>query len=556
MLERPPTIDARLREIEDAIGEILARLDALEGRALSERAPYAGRPPAAEAALPSSARGVLGFAGRTFIVLGGAFLLRALTEEGVLPSAVGAWLGLVYAVLWLGAADRSRGTSALFHGLAALVVALPLILESAARLRFSPIESAIALGAIGLLSLGVAWHRGIQVLAAIALAGVLLTAAAVGVSTSHFVSFAALVMLIGITSLWMGYACRWSWAAWPPAIAANLAVAASVARALADPPRDAPASALTLLALLVVSYLGSFALRNLFHERSIRLFEMAQTAAVLLVGIGGAVIVARQYGYGVAFIAVPSLVAGAVTYVQALSRVLPRRGRGTAFTYYLTLAFVLVLVGASLLVPGGWRPMIMAAAAVAASVGGWRLGLPVLVLHGAVAGIVAAIQSGLPGFAASAWARSPQSLPAPTFAVLLVLAALCICYAMPRPPERREEDAAVLSAARLPLAAVIVWTMGALLVVLGGPLLAGTRPNPGMLATWKTVILAAAAVGLAAIRGRPRVIELGWLVYPVLGLGLVKIFVEDFAVSDPAMLFVALVAYGAALTLASRLARN
>ena len=50
--------------------------------------------------------------------------------------------------------------------------------------------------------------------------------------------------------------------------------------------------------------------------------------------------------------------------------------------------------------------------------------------------------------------------------------------------------------------------------------------------------------------------EFGWLLYPVLAWGVVKLLIEDFRVSPPALLFVAFALYGAALIIAPRVARR
>ena len=52
---------------------------------------------------------VMTMAGRTLMVLGGAYLLRALTESGVWPSWLGVGAGFAYAALWLAATERAAG---------------------------------------------------------------------------------------------------------------------------------------------------------------------------------------------------------------------------------------------------------------------------------------------------------------------------------------------------------------------------------------------------------------------------------------------------------------
>ena len=73
--------------------------------------------PAAAAARPTSdvtLVGVLSLVGRTCLILGGAYVLRALTDAGTLPRVGGTVLGIAYAIAWLGAGlparrDRASG---------------------------------------------------------------------------------------------------------------------------------------------------------------------------------------------------------------------------------------------------------------------------------------------------------------------------------------------------------------------------------------------------------------------------------------------------------------
>jgi hypothetical protein len=55
---------------------------------------------------------------------------------------------------------------------------------------------------------------------------------------------------------------------------------------------------------------------------------------------------------------------------------------------------------------------------------------------------------------------------------------------------------------------------------------------------------------------RSRALELGWLLYPVLVAGGLKLLAEDLRYSRASTLFVALALYGGALIVAPRLART
>jgi hypothetical protein len=126
--------------IEDRLASLEARLDALERRAESpsQKKEAEGTPPvdtAAELEWTSAVVPEMAFlAGRSLLVLAGAYLLRALTAGGLWPAGVGVIAGLVYASIALLWADhdaaRGRSRSAVFHAAVACSIAFPLIWES------------------------------------------------------------------------------------------------------------------------------------------------------------------------------------------------------------------------------------------------------------------------------------------------------------------------------------------------------------------------------------------------------------------------------------------
>jgi hypothetical protein len=77
-------------------------------------------------------------------------------------------------------------------------------------------------------------------------------------------------------------------------------------------------------------------------------------------------------------------------------------------------------------------------------------------------------------------------------------------------------------------------------------------PDPGLLAAFRTGVLSAAAIGLAALGRRLPACELRWLVYPLLALAALKFLLEDLSVGRPLTLFPTFMVYGAALILAPR----
>jgi hypothetical protein len=114
--------------------------------------------------------GTVTLIGRMLMALGGAYLLRALTEEAIVPPAAGVVCGFAYALVWLALSSRAGGrlarASALFHGLTAALVAYPLAWETTARFHLvTPATGAIVLAAFTALVLLAARRCRLEALA-------------------------------------------------------------------------------------------------------------------------------------------------------------------------------------------------------------------------------------------------------------------------------------------------------------------------------------------------------------------------------------------------------
>jgi len=490
------------------------------------------------------------------MVFGGAFLLRALTESGTLSMAGGVWLGLAYALFWLALASRTRGFSGLAHGVSTVLIALPLTVEAALRFDyFSAAASATALAAVTMAVLVVASHLRSRSLAAIASAAAVVTAGALAVGFGAFVPVSMALMAVGMASLWIGYRRDWGWLAWPAAIAADLAVAALAVRTIADPPRESPVGALAVHAALIIGYLSTFVIRTLFHDRPVRTFEVVQTAAVVTIGLLGAVSIAGAHGIGAALIALPSLLVAAGLYAQTFTRMLSRFGASTEFYYTGMTALAFALVGLSLSFPFPVLPVVVAFCALVAIAVGWRWEHPMLALQGGIAAVVAAGQSGLIAFAARSWLTTAPVWPAHVLPMVFVLATVALALLIP--PVARDPHSAMLSRAeRLALSVALTAGLGSLVVASLTPVVAGAPPDAGVLATMRTTIAAGTAVLLAWLGRSPAFVEMRWLAYATLAIGAIKILAEDLPASRPATLFIALAVYGAALIAVPRIARS
>ena len=182
-------MDGNSRSTEERLADLEHAVHALELRlgVETETSDFGGQKSDWEATSVAPAAfdvvAALTLAGRTLVLLGGAYLLRALTESGVLPAAAGIALGFVYAAVWLGAAlrdaPRGRAGSAVTYGLTTTILALPLLFE--AVLRFKIIDGASAaaiLVVVALAVLAVAVRTGLQPLAWIIVCGAAVTSVA------------------------------------------------------------------------------------------------------------------------------------------------------------------------------------------------------------------------------------------------------------------------------------------------------------------------------------------------------------------------------------------
>jgi len=575
--DRTNRLEAAVEQLQLTVLSLQQRLDAIEaklagvaGAVVDSLAPG----PAQATPLAGSARSpkkdpydpitMLSHVGRLLLVLAGGFFLRAMTDAGVLAVPVGIGLAFAYAAVWLVmsylAGGRGQEPNAVFHALAAALVAFPLSVEATTRFNvLTGLTGALAVSALSAGLLFVAWRRRLRALAWITVVGALPVSAALLVKTGVVVPFALYLIALGVATLWLSYAVDWWGARWLAAAAADIAVAGVTLRAFAAEPRDTPQAAMLLQLLLFAGYLGSIAYRTLVRGRDVSRFEVVQTAAALGVSLGGAVFMWQAAHAVPAVLGVAALLVGAACYGVAVAVVDTRADSALNFYFYTTLALVLVLAGFTIAVDSVWLGAVFAVFGVLAT-GLWsRLGRLFMLLHGAVYLVAAGIVSGALGYGLRtlvAGAEGPWRVPGVVMLVVLAAAVLCAGLAARRSLSTGDE---VAVGTRFVITIAVVWLAGGSVIGLIAPLV-GTQADrsvdPGVLATVSTGVLSMAALAIAWIGGRVRFREWGWLVYPLLvGIGL-KLVTQDFKHSRPATLFIALALYGAALIVAPRLRRR
>jgi hypothetical protein len=506
--------------------------------------------------------GVVSLAGRTLIVLGGAYLLRALTEAGLIPVPAGAAAGFLYALIWLALSARvSSGptASAIFHGLSASLVGFPLVWEITARFALvSPATGATLLGGFaGLLLVG-ARHARHQSVAWFAAIGAVITALTLAVGTAATLPYTAVLVLLGIATLWLGYIDDWVGLRWPVALAADLMVLVVTVQALQ--PGAQYAGALSMQLSMMAMYLGSFAARVLFLGREVIPFEILQTAAAVCVGFGGALAVRSMSGASIVPLGIAACLAGAVTYGFAFTYVEPRRLRRN-LAFFTSLAAVFSLGGIVLVLPRATAVPVIGGLALLCAEWSRRSKRLMLAIHAFVFAAAMASRSGLLASTTIALLAPATAMSATLdLSMLLALITLATCVAWPADVRVRTLATAAARTLRISRLGLLLWTLsGAVVAGLAAVLIVPGSPGPGDaagLAAIRTVVLAVLTTVLIALPGGSDRVERGWLGYAMLALVAIKLLAEDLPRGRPSTLFVALAVYGAALILAPRLARR
>jgi hypothetical protein len=575
--------DERLDALERAVASLEVRLGALEREPLErerfeqpvlqanepqDREPYDGEPQEREPFRRAiDAATVITLAGRTLMVLGGAYLLRALTESAVWPAWFGVAVGFVYAASSLVAASRAAHRngwlSGEFHGATAVMIALPLLWEAVTRFNLLGAAAASALlAAIVLATLAVAARTRLQTVAWLATIGFIVASVAMTAATSVVLPFAVADIVVGVATLWIGYTVNWIGLRWPVALAADIAVIALGVGATNGTASSGPTAVVAVQLLLLGAYVTSVAIRTLVRGREVIPFEAIQSTAALLVGFGGAIQVAQTTGIGTGLLVSIAVACGAGCYAVAFAFIARRQGVRRNFYFYTSMGLVLIVGGTAIgtAYPAlWWAALAVVAAPVAAARvhrgdDGRRVAAPgatTLTVHAATFLVAAVFASGLLAASARALVGPPLTQPPFSPQPLAVFLAGCVCWAILARGDADQHSAS----ARLPRAAIVL-----LLAIAGGAWLAALVLSEGTAAghaaTIRTIALAATALGLAWIGRTPRLREASWLVYPTLALGGLKLLAEDFPHSTAATLFIALAMYGAALIAAPRLIRR
>ena len=555
-----PEFEALEREVRD----LANRVAFLEERAgLSA----AAAPPESMTEFPSGhplagMPAILPLVGRSLLGIAGAYLLRALTEAGVLPARVGIAAGIVYALLWLSWAARSPSKERLktaVDSLTAVLVLSPLLWEATVNFQVvSPWTAAAILLVFAVFGMAISWRKSLLIVSTFATLAAVGTAGGLLAATHNILPFTFL--FLAVAAAIEASACLEHWLSerWLGATAADLSVL--LATWLVTNPHGLPegyaaiphAWLLTAQVALLTIYLSSTIVRTLFRGFSFTVFETAQCAVAFAVCLSGGLQMAPV-------MAVVMLVCAAACYLVSFVLLDRQGGSGRNFYTYSTFGIILTLAGSRILLSNTEAAWIWSVVAIACVWSGGFFGRLTLQVHGGVYLILGLIASG-------AWQESGDLLlgtallPGERQAALWIgLAATAAAYALVALYGRETGSSRNRQFFHIAIAASFLWlAAGTAAGLLTGTyhLLLGAGASHAYCATLRTSVLAGLSILLAWAGPRWNRPELSRLIYPAMLLGGYRLLAQDLQQGQTGALFFSLLLYGAVLTALPRLKRS
>ena len=270
--------------------------------------------------------------------------------------------------------------------------------------------------------------------------------------------------------------------------------------------------------VLLATMQGSLAVRVVMMGKDVRFFDIMQAASGLVIGSGGAVLVARGSPAGLGLIGAITALLASGAYLAAIHRLRDRPHLTASFHTFATFGLVAATTALVLMVSGTMLTLAASGALTAAAV---------------------------------AWTLVPTTWPALTLVGWLALGVTGLCATL-QPARPGEIGDVVSRIGRLTIAATLVFVAGGAAVLLVGPPVAGTPPDAGILASLRTILVSLIVIGLGATARWTTPAVFSRLVYPVIVVGGLRLVADDFIHSRPATLFLALAFFGVALTLGPR----
>lgn len=557
MDELAPKGATDLQQLHERLRNLERRVAALE----------AGAPAVApaEAALKSSPRqkeksaqstSAVPVLGKAVLAMSGAYLLRAVSESGAVPRRIMLLAGIVYAAFWLVWAVRSHRRShfsSVIFALTSSAILGPLLWEG--TVRFQELTAGFAAGvlvAMVALSLALAWKEKLEAIPWIETLAAVATAVVLIVATHELRSLT--IALLAMAFLAEAAACRGRWLNLRvvTALAADFAVAligALMTSADGAPAGYPPMSASEVhgfCVALVLIYGGSVVARAFVMQTRLTFAEATQAAVAFVLGTW--VSLSATQGSSAVVLGAAFVFLATLCYWGALVRFArpeTQWNRRISANY----AAALMLAGMLLLLKEDSRAVALSIAGIAAFAVFARTSYLSIGLHGALYVLTAGIVSGVFGYQASAMMGTVPTWPKMSFWVVTVAA--LVSYLTGWQASRESFRARALWAVP---AAAVASSICALSVAgiagLGGAALTASR-----LSMVRTAVSCLMALGMGYTGSRWNRVDLGWVAYGAIGLGALKLLLEDLRFGSAGTLVVSLLFYGLILILLPRVTR-
>jgi hypothetical protein len=546
--------------------QIYARLQALENRVatLERREEFPANVPAEASlgAIPKEkekrtrSTSVGPVLGKAVLAIAGAYLLRAIAESRAESRWMMLMAGIAYAMVWLVWAVRRHRSShfaSVIFGLTAALILPPLLWEGTVRFHELTVgfTSVVLVGGV-LLSLGLAWKEKLEAIPWIATVAAAATAVALIVATHELRPLTTALLALAMVTEAAAASGRWLGLRIVTAVAADFAVAllGLVMTADAGVPETYRAMGANELnaycAALAIIYCASTGVGAFVMNRKLTFAEVAQTTVA--VALATWVSLRATHGGSSRALGAAFLMLAVACYWGALTRFSgaeARRNRRVSASYGAGL----VVAGILLLLSGNFQAVAlsvaaMSAVAVFARTRYWSLGI-----HGTLYLLAAGIACGLFTYASSALAGKVPTWPGWSFWVV-VLSGL-VSYVLGSRASGEGWRARMLWV----LPAAVVGSAVAALAVAGFAGLSSMEVSASRLSMVRTVVTCVIALGLGYAGSWWNRVELGWVAYGAIGLGALKLVVEDLRFGSAGTLMVSLLFYGLILILLPRLTR-
>jgi hypothetical protein len=549
MSEPDAGLESRVERLEGAVEELTHRMEILDAERgagsaeLGETQPPLRAPSSPLPAIESEAS-LFSLAGTSILILAGAYVLRALTESGVIPKLGGVFAGVAYAAFWILVADRAaragRSRVALFHAATASGIAFPLVWETTMRFKFvSPAFGATVAAFMGLVLIGVAWRDRQQSIAWIGGIGSIAAALAIA-SPMALIQPLLAGSVVGAATLFVAMDCKWTYVGWPAAILTNTLAIMAIGWPLLQGKMTDPGELVIALVAFAVLWLGAIVHRRLQHRESPSVFDICESALLAFIGFGGAAFVAVMHEAGVVPLGVFLLAVASGAWVISLT------GFGTATAAFrvwagafgaFSLALATFLLTRDITVTALWLAIFGLASAELAR----RRDSFALAVQSVAWMVLAALAGGVVrAFINAMFSTSVAALELQPAAIAVVVLAALVCARS----TVRFVRGTTLAATAIGAFFCIVYAAANLI-----------RPDAHIgLALIRTVTLAAIAAVLALVA------RFGWaaggigLARAVLVVGGLKLLVEDVRIGNALMLVAAFAAYGGAMVVVGRCA--